>query len=889
MGEPVRTIHDLDTKSLQHIFSYLSLVDKLKLALIHHNAIDLIKDALHNETFDAFDIQITFSALEAECILACYGDFIRKYRHVSTCEDENSIGFLRLIPEYCQNLEEIVLSGRELKPNDVYSRLLSVSKHVKALTLRKCILGNASCSLLSGLSKLEVLNLEDSKLTGKDLNKLRNLMDLNLKNCRNFKARNFIEICKSNKLKKLNIVGLKQLTHACIQTLLDTQADIQILIVGNKYWFKDPSRIFQLKNLREVSMISCYEPIAATYLKTLADEQKESLECLEVNFGNSYPENDGDFLETNIISRICEFGNLKVLSLRNSALLEDQHLVRIAKMCKHLEMLDIHGTGFRDIGIISSVEHLERLRYLDISYCTVKRTLYCRLLATRQEQGSSQQLVVYIKPKMELESLLISDEYKSYQRFVKLVVAPMRLNNEISILERLQQLNTTHPQKHQYRELRRRRLNNRFETLHQKVSLLSLDENSLHHIIQYLDLSEKLTLILINEHFCSVVKHFLHKDFVVFVEIISNFTVNEARKILSRCGSMMKRLYIQNPVYHLDTEYYDLIAEFCVNLEELLCEDLIGVSSLASIIRASSGTLEILGLYRCEAYESVEMEIARASNLKKLSLIGNDYVGSHISQLRKLVDLDLAWCEKFRPEHFITICRNNRLEKLAIRGCTALNNEAFSVLSETQHHLQKLKLGGIYVASNIFTIANLPNIIDIRVTDIAAQEIIQCLNALINHRAADVQCLGIQCLDEPKITMLPTLRNSILEFRNLKFIWLSCSTFVNDAYLRQIVKSCPLLEALDLSFIYDLTNDGILYAIKHLKHLQHLNVKECRQLDDILTLYQEVLKIKVQQVDAQSLVLYLDLPCDGLKETKEYAVMKKYVTILKDRFRPLPL
>ncbi|XP_037909091.1 uncharacterized protein LOC119650396 [Hermetia illucens] len=877
MEAPTRTIKDLDKESLQHIFSHLDLLDKLKLALVSNNITDLIKDALRNETLDVFDVQTTFSVPEAEFILANYGQFVTKYRYVSTWEDE--IDFLRLIPKYCLNLEEIVLSRREIKPNDVHGQLLTVSKHVKALTLRKCILGNASCSLLSGLSNLEVLNLEDSKLTGKDFNKLRNLVDLNLKNCRNFKSRNFIEICKSNKLKKLNIAGLKQLTHASIQTLVDTQSDLETLIVGNKYWFKDWNRMFQLKSLREVSMIGCFELNVKANLEVLVDEQKETLECLEINFENSYPERGVDFLEREVLSRICEFSNLKVLSLRNSELLEDKHLVRIAKMCKLLEMLDIHGTAFRDMGIIKSVEHLERLHYLDISYCRVKRTLYSHLVEVRREQGINQQLLVYINSRMELKNLLASDEYKLCHHFVILLLDPMRLNNGISILERLRQLNTNNSETHQSKEILRPSSPDASEILQQKVTLLSLDENALYHIMKYLRVPKKLELVLISEHFCNVVRHFLHKDFVDFIDIITTFTAKETHEILSRCGFMVKRLRIKVPNSQpKDAEYYDLIAEFCTNLEELNCSNMFNVCKLVSIIRASSSTLKFLNLYHCEIDESVEIEISKASNLKTLWVKETGIVGSHVRQLKNLVDLDLGWCLKLEPQHFIAICKNNRLEKLGISKCTALNNEAFSVLSETQYNLQKIILDGIYEASNVVDIANLPNLVDVRLNGSSPQELIECLNALIEHRVDEIQCLQIQCLEDPEASILPKLRRSILEFANLKLLRLPFGTFINDTCLKQIAWLCPLLEILDLYNISNLTKEAIIYAVTHLKHLQHLNIKGC-QIDDILALYQEVLTIKVQQMDAECLVLHVDSDCESLTETKEYAVMKKYVTL----------
>lgn len=218
MGIPARTIDDLDNKSLQHIFSYLSLVDKLKISLILDDFNDLIKDALRNEIFDAFQVQTTFSLPDAKCILHNYGKFLRKYQCETTCK----VDFLSLITEYCTKMEEIVLSGCEIKDN-AHSKLLYISENLKSLTLRKCVLGIAATCRLDELRQLKVLNLEDCSVHGQYLSRLRNLTELNIKNCRNINARDFIEICKSNKLKKVNAEGLEQLTIASAKTLVETR------------------------------------------------------------------------------------------------------------------------------------------------------------------------------------------------------------------------------------------------------------------------------------------------------------------------------------------------------------------------------------------------------------------------------------------------------------------------------------------------------------------------------------------------------------------------------------------------------------------------------------------------------------------------------------------
>ncbi|CAD7088771.1 unnamed protein product [Hermetia illucens] len=408
----------LDEYCLEHIFSFLEILDQLNVAKVCLEFKTIIKRLIVNKEFDFNTIYECTSLPFAIETFTEYGSIIKKiFMQFDAVED--MVPFYYLVPEHCHNIEEVQFNFPYYVDDEIMEMMFKASKNIKVLFCNARELYDGHSLFISELKELEALNIKENRdVTGMHLNKLTKLKDLNIQGCTEFESKHFIDICKATKLTKLNITECLQLDGAAFETLLETQTDLEEIGVSHCYPNANIDIVTRLPKLRHVFIKYLCQRNGihkeSDLINLLAKYHPDSIDTLVM----TRPEN----LTKALRGGVLKFKNLRKVSFLADEDLDDAFLSEISRNCTNLEEVDIsESENVTNEGIIELVKNLQGLRRLDLRRCDqFDQSLYAKLIEVKTECNDFKHLKVFVWGtqfnQREFESC---EKYLSFKKFVE--------------------------------------------------------------------------------------------------------------------------------------------------------------------------------------------------------------------------------------------------------------------------------------------------------------------------------------------------------------------------------------------------------------------------------------------------------------------------------------
>lgn len=414
------SIFSLNDDCLLHVFSFLTQAEVLKQAFVCQRFRDLVEHMVKaSRQFDFNDMHRNYTLMEIRQTLAWFGEHIKQLRLKRA--NESYRRYVEFVGMFCHNLEEINFEFLRSIHSETYKRIFRTSSHLKSLILEDCDVNDSICSLISTLAELETLNLTHNRdISGKYLQNLDSVVDLNLSNCENVEASHFIDILKAMKLKSLNIAGCYQLTDEAFDVMVETQPNLERIAMSTSYQAIHLEAVAKLSSLKHLRVHRDGTPyIGSEFLRELAAHRKDALESLEIY-------NVTMISEEKNRSHILEFKNLKKLCIVRDRSLTDCYLSVIPRNCKELEEVNIAGSPLvEEAGVLDLVQNLKKLKFLNISHsCRFSEDLipqiYNILECRQKETGKLTPLKLCIHDTCIKIANFKSEKYKEYRNVLTL-------------------------------------------------------------------------------------------------------------------------------------------------------------------------------------------------------------------------------------------------------------------------------------------------------------------------------------------------------------------------------------------------------------------------------------------------------------------------------------
>ncbi|CAD7088773.1 unnamed protein product [Hermetia illucens] len=411
------SISVLDDYCLEHIFSFLEILDQYNIGKAYPEFKAIIKRIIGKDLFIFNELCGCTSLPEATEFLTEYGPAIKKIL-LTLGAVQKTHDFYFLIPTHCHNIEEFQYYFPYPLDDKMMEMTFEASKNIKVLYWNQSQLSDDQSLLISNLKELESLDIEMSgEITGLHLNKLTKLKELNIEGCGGFTSEHFIDLCKATKLKRLNIIDCLSLDQAAFDALLKTQTDLEEIAINRCYQKANVNLLVHLPNLRRVhiSWYSHKAGVETDLVNLLAQHHSEALQTLQIYS----PENLSETKRAGILKMI----NLRRLSLIKDGMLDDEFLKKISRRCSKLEAIDIrYSMNVTVEGIIELVKNLKDLCYLDLRSCELfDDSLYPKLVEVKRNCQGSKSLKVFVSDTgLKEESFRDSADYLALRRFVEL-------------------------------------------------------------------------------------------------------------------------------------------------------------------------------------------------------------------------------------------------------------------------------------------------------------------------------------------------------------------------------------------------------------------------------------------------------------------------------------
>ncbi|GAB0099581.1 hypothetical protein DMENIID0001_154650 [Sergentomyia squamirostris] len=259
------------------------------------------------------------------------------------------------------------------------------------------------------------------------------------------------------------------------------------------------------------------------------------------------------------------------------------------------------------------------------------------------------------------------------------------------------------------------------------------------------------------------------------------------------------------------------------NLEHLDLKYISCVMKNLPVLTEMFKNLKTARLEHCRITDRIGVCLEGATKLQSLDLSHNLYLhGGFLLKLQNVQKLVMINCEGLKPHHFIDFCRIYRkLKSLNIRSCDGLDMSCMDALTLWQQQLQEMEIDKLKSIASYQVLADLPNLThltlicsDILTTSVmqglVARDKIEFLRFLDPHVPSDVY-------------------TQIIHFTKLKVLTLIAMS-MDDKFLKQLSCHNTLREAQIGS--QNITDAGILHLIKVCPMLEYLNVSYCKMLQN---------------------------------------------------------
>ncbi|XP_037952917.1 uncharacterized protein LOC119683336 [Teleopsis dalmanni] len=354
------TILDLNEDCLRYICKNLLLVDQLRFAATSKYIFNVVQmcSALKYKEFKLEQLMgLTFDEI---CIfLNTFGAYIESLSYFDIAFD------LKQILEACKNIKYLYFDSIEIS-----SKLTSVldtlhhHKYLQKLVCENCTLEDEDIILLGKLTTLKCLNLRrNRRLTGKYLNEMVNVEELNLSYCMNLQSVHFVNVCKALKsLKKLNVEMCTRLTTSAFNEMVEYCPNLENLCISIQYNINNKS-VAQLPKLTHLTIISAHtfpdavgrEPLFIA----LSKYKTEQLTHLYIEVGG--------FINYEAAKCISSLRGLKLLSCIICDI-SDECLRELCTL-ENLEHLVFVNSEATSSGLFCLLKTFKKLKILDVRVC----------------------------------------------------------------------------------------------------------------------------------------------------------------------------------------------------------------------------------------------------------------------------------------------------------------------------------------------------------------------------------------------------------------------------------------------------------------------------------------------------------------------------------------
>lgn len=416
IGKTGLQLEDLNYDCLAYILSFTTWLERLYLEQLSTRFQPLVKDNLNaGETFDLDDIIDKASIDDTKTFLSRHGSQIKKIS-CKSLKSVNYLPYIELIPEYCNNLEELVFHQLVNISCKGYSRIFRANPNLQKIDLTDCFhITDRVCAQIAQLHHLTHLNLSNNwKFTGKHLEKLKNLKELLLNRCA-IRSECMISICKAVQLKKLDITLCNGLDEETYLTIVETQNELETLIISDTY--EAMSEILMgLKNLKHLEIRFNND---TNLLGVLVEKKSKTLETLTLNsFGTVSP-----FVK----DQISKLSNIRVLQLHTHSdlqnqFVDDEYLLEIAKNCSELRQFICPRAGLVTVeGVVAFVRFATNLEKVNFSYSDLTEQVYDDIVKIlEKEVGLRKPLRLCVYGTKISPDFIKTSEYRSHRHLLTL-------------------------------------------------------------------------------------------------------------------------------------------------------------------------------------------------------------------------------------------------------------------------------------------------------------------------------------------------------------------------------------------------------------------------------------------------------------------------------------
>ncbi|XP_037908684.1 uncharacterized protein LOC119650192 [Hermetia illucens] len=437
-----KSVVDLNSDCIMHLFMFLPLTDRLRLAFVNNLFDEAIRHFIQFDNISMDELIENFSTQQVEELFQRFGTHIKKINCFLQNQEnvnlpsESIRKYFKSISNHCHCIEEIVIRYPWIPDYSIYERIFQSARRISKVNVAygerlqgKFFSPNEFDSQLSRLFQdLPLKSLDVSHqcdLIGKFLPKLKHLTEVNLEYCALLEPKHLTDFLNVAKLKSLNIVNCPKLTGSTFETLYRTQTELQSIAISNNYSRCHLEVVGRLEALRHIRFDDHSDEMLKLreLLNELVQHHANDLETLEIYNDFTYRQQSAIILQT-----ISELKNLRKLVLPDIDPDSDDGIKRIIKKCHQLEELSIvseNGLWAKDetLLLIIAAKHLSHLRI--ISKFQIKTTLlkdFYQIL-----KAKNLPLDMYVDERNIDVSVLNTPEYKEHEKLLRIHV------NEVNI------------------------------------------------------------------------------------------------------------------------------------------------------------------------------------------------------------------------------------------------------------------------------------------------------------------------------------------------------------------------------------------------------------------------------------------------------------------------
>lgn len=348
------SILHLNDDCLETICKKLELQDQLRFARVCGRFKDIFEmcSRMHHKVF-IIDSLEKLTLWESREFFQIVGQHIEEISGKPPAK--NRVRLLEFVAQFCPKVTRLSLYFK-LKAS-VLNNLLSKMQQVTELELKDCSLHDNTIAAIRKLPKLQKLSLaENYELTGKDLDKLNTVEDLNIYSCPNIQPIHFISLCKSMKnLKSLDMRRCDRLNTAAFEEMVKSCKNLSSLKITCNHR-ADYECVAKLEKLTKLEMVttSPHQTLRNQLFKALAEHKANQLEYFKVLAYN--------WLNNERAMQISQINSLKYLFISYNNNLNDECLRKFGNLENLEEIVMFMCPSITNDGVLSLLRNCAKLQ-----------------------------------------------------------------------------------------------------------------------------------------------------------------------------------------------------------------------------------------------------------------------------------------------------------------------------------------------------------------------------------------------------------------------------------------------------------------------------------------------------------------------------------------------